>query len=833
MALPLSKLAPISILGELGIEVNSVLPFIFACPLCGGKATAYRDASFDHWICCKKCGYSGESLELYRRARPHASLNAAMEDLMARGLVEACQMESTLSRYAGMYDKWRELNKLTAESREHLGGTQLEPPMISLLTKYCLYTGWNTSSWPVGLGRYLGGLTRSELGRNPILRKVTLKPCGAALMLPMHDAPGRTSAGYFMTEHEHTIRNLCYAGESLSGKYDDGFMFLDAIIDEDEVVVCLDPLTAIQLHIRNFASSSKPLPVAACSPFTSVSWQLLEGKKVILWSPEITPTLVNHAQRVPHARVFTSDHPQSGPRYVPETPEDRYEYIRHKTVVQVLDQLHDKAVPWASAVNALLLANPVRGKILAASGVLSAGARGQLRSAANTDADRNAIEQLIDLAPATTHANPKGQLIVDKPDGWYRIEKRYRDSHLKEHVTLARISNVKLSFDQITSFPSSGRLRYDGTVVMNGQQARFQIWDIDRYNDQRFVGWLRSFAIERQMGYPVISSPGDFRNFAREISTPLLTTGHDRSGLVDAGVVCKDFIITNGEIPPLRMMESFVDTRGPSRSAIDKSILCGPSVVALAAAAAACTVAMDKTHILLAGHEDTATHVLTRIFEFPAVLQQRRLGVIRRGSNQPLFAYSAQQEETAFVYSKFRSGVAETHALLGKPCINVGVETEFTGAETVFVKFVCWLQRANLTRKDFNICLAEFPKFAATVMPEALIADTMRRFIHLLRPDLRLLNFTVSSRWHQATWVYTKVIGGKLHVIVDAEAINKWRDRSTFRYRLTREALHKLVAGTPHYCRDTMDNIIKFGEGILVDFKELVPDANPGAKIRP
>lgn len=817
--IPLSKLVPINILGQLSIEVKSCMPFTFICPLCSGKATAYDDVAHGHWIHCDKCGFSGESLELYRQTTKHTSLSAALSDLMSKSAIDVRPVDTVVSRYEALYSKWRALAKISRTACSRLCGTNLEPPMISLLTKYCLYTGWNTAAWPKTMGRYIGGMLQSDMQNNPILSGVTMKACGAALFIRMEDALGRISAGYFLTEHDAMARNLCYAGQSMSMHSDDGFLFLDAVINEDKVIICTDILTAIQMQLRNAATSTRMLPLAACSPHTSVSWELLSGKKIVIWSPEIDATLIGHTNYSPDCKVFTANTPH-GPSYTLSVPGDRYDYVRHRNVDEIVEACFKQAKPWALAVAEHLLDNKDNARHLAAAGALSAGVRGAVLATCADDTTKSDLATCFDSIPIRARANTKGQLIVDKSDGWHKVERRLRGGPRGDKVVLTRLSNAKMAIDRVTSFITTKRLRYDGTIALNGKQATFQEWDVEDMSDRAFMAWLRSFAIERQMGYPVISNVKDFRDFVRETSTPVMTVGHDRAGLTARGLVCKDFIISSGEIPPVRLSDVFVGTRGPVRAMLDQPILCGTSAIALAVSAAALSMTMDKLCVFVCGDETITMRVLARVLDLPLVSYSSQIKSLREASQWPLLSYNAIKDETCLVQNRYRGGIPQLHAFYGKPCVYVSHETEVSGVVNLFAKFVCWLQKYSQAANDFQACLEEFPRFAAGLLSPAIIDSTMSRFTHMWRSDLRFFAFALAARHDRANVVYTKTINGKLYVVVDMASLCRWSDRTGMYRGISRAAVADVLVKTPHYDPASSDSVIKFRGDILTDYKE-------------
>ena len=536
-----------NVLQVLGREVKSLLPISCQCPFCPGTLTVYSDPIVSSWYHCPACNFAGDSIDLYKQARNISDSHTAVQSMVKEGIkFNITPSTEIINNYdLGIPTVIKRGRTFWEAAKAEMSGTAIAPHSIDLLHKYCIYSGWSQISWPDKLGRWIGSTTFKMLNDYDIVDHHTKKRWNNALVMPLYDVPGRIRGFTFLSNRTLDMLELNIREGGDFGYSDGGLMFLDAITGSDTVFALGNSLSALQLHIKNFTSSNKPIPVIAFNENTKFAWDCLVGRRVILWDYDINPALIRHATRLFRADI--SPRPQFAK---PFEYQSIYEaFRRRRPVSEITETMLKHAKPWNIVLKDHLLSLPTATAALFLEQVeLEPQDKDKLIDCC-TAAEKAKIKLCFDGAVIEQERIYGRSVVVEKPDGYY-LRTFCRKPHGGLQKDDKRISNVKIDVEQAIRYPHRSETIYSGKILVNGRALPFD--DLTESDTDNIFQWISRRILDSGIGYPQVVKEWEKRLFSLAVTmqVPVVRKGIDFVGRENNGICLPTVMIKEGEIIP-------------------------------------------------------------------------------------------------------------------------------------------------------------------------------------------------------------------------------------------------------------------------------------------
>jgi hypothetical protein len=363
---------------QLGLPYDGpALPSRTRCPLCQGqRLTIYDDAVAEgNWFCCADCRAAGDMIELAGacwRLPPDVAL-AKLKHAGFPLAAAAVQAESVASYLQYHVDYRRRLQQLWEDAQGNLAQSP-SATLSRLGNRYHLPRDLTPERWRDGPGRLVGAATVARIeaafvpgalqpGDRPGMynrvgdRIFEGKGWDAVLLIPYYDLPGRISGFQFLGRAgARPADQVFHVAERRQGQgqkrhpFEAGLAWLPRLCQdcqERDFVAINDPWLALQIQVRHFGTSLIPLPLTVWqdSPSgrtTRNSWQLLQNRRVVIWSWKLDHRAVYQAiQSDGDIAVAGPDEP---------TISSLNDYVRHLSPADLMRRLVRRARPWREAL---------------------------------------------------------------------------------------------------------------------------------------------------------------------------------------------------------------------------------------------------------------------------------------------------------------------------------------------------------------------------------------------------------------------------------------------------------------------------------------------------
>jgi len=385
---------------------------------------------------------------------------------------------------------------LWANAQRNLESHSRTPGHNFLLTRFHLTINLSPELWRRGPGKILGaslaGLASKAFcprttvpGVNRMLRHSGTplfrgRGWNEILVVPYYDLPDRLSAFFFVgrrgSKEDMVVKSIESMKGGLRGRDEVGLAGLDCVMPSDAsnatVIAVNSPMLLARIQVRNAKNSMNPLPMVAYhhgeTQWTHRAWQLLAGRKVVLWSWRMDAATVLHAMKV-NGHISLASPEDLSSRSVDH-------YLRSCDAGQMFQKIVRQARPWRVAVSAFLTGaedHQAEGLLLGLKRekVDISDLRKELTSDAAAIANRlcePAKERRVTPAPRANAA------YVEEGGNLYY--------HSPNHKTRLRpIMNAYLRFDRIVL--RDGRTKYHGRLLMAGKEIRFEAPSTSVEND--------------------------------------------------------------------------------------------------------------------------------------------------------------------------------------------------------------------------------------------------------------------------------------------------------------------------------------------------------------
>ncbi len=454
----------LTVLPKLGVHpASSVLPSVVTCPTCTApKLAIYKDTLYGgEWHYCRGCGASGDMISLAARVWKTDTATAAVR-LMPE--LTGADLEALKARWARDSAASACVAAMSAPDGRAVWDVtrRLQLPSAS-----------GAVQWAARMGRFFGIGTcervSTEVAGRPDRpgrgwrRGTATAEANFTLTVPFYDVPGRVRGVWVHNDGEPELELVPGPDGNKAGT---GVGCLAAVSDAPDhefgstVFLVADPFAAVRLHSRNFESSGRCLPVAAChlvgANLARLDNHVLYGKDPIVWAYRTTRELVRQA-RILNARVAASDGINDGPerhlaRYSPRA------WLRLQ---------NDNAVSWMKALERLVVPLPdheVEETLRFME--LTAVERNRFRDQSGT-ALRERLDRIAHM-DANRRVEVGANTFVERNGSWFAFR---RSRHPSAEVL---VTDAPFRVDKVIQ--SSGqRDRYQVTARFNGSNVTFSV----------------------------------------------------------------------------------------------------------------------------------------------------------------------------------------------------------------------------------------------------------------------------------------------------------------------------------------------------------------------
>jgi hypothetical protein len=292
----------------------------------------YDPADDGRWYACGSCGFHGDSIELYQKAKNVPTLHETIYRLAGQQIISASSFEITNDQIV-KYSKQNLDRRVRADEfwdKAQKRAAVLESETLELMQHYHLWAGYRGGHWQEGIGRFIGVADRKELERFGI----RLPPRGyyMNLVLAYHDVFGRISAFRFLPALSKTLDHKLSAG------HDAGLLMLDTTNIRDDTVLAIgDPMFALHLQRMYLSTRAKALQIVSWNSDTLSAWRSLHARQVIFWDRRVGYELFRQCRRYPNA--FIATRPQTSGR-------DPLNYFHKYSSDEIIDRMRASSQPW-------------------------------------------------------------------------------------------------------------------------------------------------------------------------------------------------------------------------------------------------------------------------------------------------------------------------------------------------------------------------------------------------------------------------------------------------------------------------------------------------------
>jgi hypothetical protein len=356
--------------------------------------------------------------------------------------------------------------------------------------------------WQQRGGQFVGGSDRKtidlavygpEVGgdqKNRNLFKGHAKHLGSwreGVVLPFFDLPGRVSAVLVAASPPHSKLETRYVhlmpvdklGHKPAGVTMPEALNLPPGEFGDKVLVCLDPLEALRMHVKHFATRSDTLPVVGIQGSEATPRMLMDaaGKsRLVLRAEKPGPDVFRHASELDGSVVFNA------------STEGMLEHLWRFTPRHRLAKLLGESVPWAQALeeHVTTLSNPEIDDLFL-----------------QLNLSPEALQQFLCGCRASVRSR-----LEEMEGGCFRARVvNYKHFPIRETSTawtswtrsngFNTITDAPFHIDRIVYQPLAGKSYYQGRVWCKGQPVHFlaEKHDFEKHP----MLWLHHHLIERNI----------------------------------------------------------------------------------------------------------------------------------------------------------------------------------------------------------------------------------------------------------------------------------------------------------------------------------------------
>jgi hypothetical protein len=448
------------------------------------------------------------------------SLPAAVQLLAQQGLLALPDDLSTqrISDYLRDYSDYRQRLQQVWQQAQYWLCYSCSPDLNRLRARLRLGSHLAAEQWRCGPGLLLGGLPHEHFeacfcphstgqgGAAPSQRYL-LNPSrgrvfsgagwGDVLAIAYHDLPGRIAAFELIGRQGERgdrvfrpQRLLARAGSNQHGRRpplraEAGLAGLPGLAEtlphcQGAAFAVGDAVLAVRLQIRHFRSWGRLLPLLAWHDGerarTQHAWQLLAGRRLVLWAWRMGPEVLAQAIAADGRLVL------AGPEYLHEQAIDHY--LRQDPPHLLLRRLHQRALPWREAVQRWA-ASASDGAVREL--LLGLGRYPLDRCQLAQDCGGGRLEELLPVAAVTRSVCVGGRTVVEREDGWYRLGRGGE---------LVPLIHAVLRIDRVVR--SAEPVRYVGRILFAGEEVAFEV--VAAELEAQPGRWLRSYLLRRGKG---------------------------------------------------------------------------------------------------------------------------------------------------------------------------------------------------------------------------------------------------------------------------------------------------------------------------------------------
>lgn len=481
------------------------LPSRVRCPVCdGSRLTIYDDTTLSGaWHYCFDCRSAGDMVDLA------ASAWAVSVETAARNLTRYVApvdgeppIEGYLEKYAAPR---RRTHKFWAAVRDHLK-TSPSPLVNKLLNKFGLLNmHLSGKRWLDTMGNFIGSCAYHDVERLFRPRCMVGNRCPSdarlfrgpgwsdVLVIPFHDLPGRI-CGLCCVGRRGERKDIVYERTMKQPLVPEGGLACYWAVENshrmlgDRVVAVGDPLLALRLHLRHFATGNTALPLVAYADFptgrTRHAWKALHDRRPVLWGWKMTPGLLHQAMLADGQIVLSElEHP---------TRKNVNHMLRKERPKELLRGLVARALPWREALKRWLARShdsEVEGLL---AGLESYGTdRAELLHVSTRVEGfvrEKAFEKTIMFGPAK---------IVERPDGLWKVVAKGPER---------RVTNF--TFKTFQAVMKQDQPWYVGTLTVAGQDVGFEYRAKAVPNGRYVLAALQTAIARVQPGKALYVAPG-------------------------------------------------------------------------------------------------------------------------------------------------------------------------------------------------------------------------------------------------------------------------------------------------------------------------------------
>lgn len=504
--------------GVLGAPPKSaVLPVIVPCPRCAGAMEVRQDyTSGGQWASCRKCRFAGDMIQLASTVW-RLNIPATLKKLAATGF-EISSEPRTIEDYRHVHlGLQKRLAALWQKAQPYV--IHHSTTLRGLLSELGLEVGFSPDRWLKGPGKILGGCSALDASmtiqpKSILYDQALPRPSGTCrvfkggkwqdvAMIPFYDLPQRICAVGFIGRAGDMSRDYVFHPLPIYTNLQDktqraeaGLAFhpdlFEHATDWDHTVVAVsDILLYLKLQFRQFEHLNQPLPLACWQhrpgdrlAATRNGWDLLKGRKVVLWDPGMSPdTLQQAIDRDFHLCNI-------GPTKLRKDTMDQY--LWRSTPVALCHKIQKLARPWPIALARMAedWTDSQLEERLVQLQIKSHDLKRLLKQCTPDTRDR--VRAMIQVDRNYRSIPMDGVNVLEQPDGWFCGQiHRFRN-------TYELISDAKLVIHQVVHYAMRDQTLYKGVVLYHGEEIPFCELqdDVEKHTGK----WLRKLLISKGKG---------------------------------------------------------------------------------------------------------------------------------------------------------------------------------------------------------------------------------------------------------------------------------------------------------------------------------------------
>jgi len=536
------------LLDQLELTVPSlILPAHVRCPLCKHEQlTVIEDyLAGGQWFHCRKCGKSGDMLELAARVWG-LSIEGTIRNLVLRGFDLPVDDKTIRDYLNGHIDYRKRLRRLWRQAQPYIyhHGTTLR----SLLCELGLPNEFSVERWNAGPAKILGGELCQTI--ETMLLPGSVVCCGneqvprcrsprrvfkgggwkETLLWPFYAAPGRICAYGFIGRQGDMSKDYVFRHANvtpfINQPYREAGLAMhpdtyDMAVDWQHTVFAVsDPFTYLQVQLRQFEYSNNPLPLVLWQDLpnkphvrTRLAWEMFRNCRTIFWDQSVALATFRQAIAI-DGRIA-----DCGP---PRNEEEKFrEYLWRFTPTALCRHLQRRAKPWPKAfATAMRKWTDAHIEDLFVQLQLDALQIEKVRKACPREL-RQRLDLILKSDKIQRFICVRDHFVVERPDGWYCHRRRDWGHNLE------LVCDAKLGLSQIVVYK---QIIYVGTIHFHGEEIPFTApkHEIERHP----LAWMRDFLLQQNKG-PMLFDPKwdrDIISIAALFHDPKIVKGVDTVG---------------------------------------------------------------------------------------------------------------------------------------------------------------------------------------------------------------------------------------------------------------------------------------------------------------